>query len=115
MKTQLMKITPVVMLLLVSALSLSAQSTLPDPHNDSCWSSLSSLRACQLQVEQEQQDYAQRCTSYPEYQCIPEYISLQRQPSAKHAANRVAAKTGTTVGHTASSTVPSETSSQQAN
>jgi hypothetical protein len=50
---------------------LSAQNALPDPHNDACWQSLSSLRACQLAEYNREAAYAQRCTSYPEYQCLP--------------------------------------------
>jgi hypothetical protein len=98
MKT-LMKLIPlalVLLLLMFSAANLPAQNTLPDPHNDSCWSSLAALRGCQLQASEQTQDFAQRCTSYPEYQCIPDYVSLERQPSAKQAANRVAQKPVTT-------------------
>lgn len=50
---------------------LSAQNALPDPHNDACWQSVASLRACQLAEANREADYAQRCTSYPEYQCLP--------------------------------------------
>lgn len=72
------------MFLLLSVASLAAQNTLPDPHNASCWSSVAALQACQLQAYQQEQDYAQRCTSYPEYQCIPEYVSMTKT-SAKQA------------------------------
>lgn len=81
-----------IMFLLLSVASMAAQNTLPDPHNDSCWSSLSALRACQLQAYQQEQDYTQRCTSYPEYQCIPEYVPMtktsakQEKPIATSAA-----------------------------
>lgn len=66
------------LLLLFSAAALPAQNTLPDAHNDACWSSLSALRACQLKTEEQAQAYAQDCTSYPEYQCNDYY-----QPKAK--------------------------------
>jgi len=82
MKT--LKLMSIGVLLLVSVATLSAQNTLPNPNNDSCWSSLAALRACQLQAYQQEQDYAQRCTSYPEYQCIPEYVPMTKT-SAKQA------------------------------
>jgi hypothetical protein len=69
MKTRL--VISIGFLLLVSAISLQAQNALPDPHNDACWQSLESLRACQLEQYNREIDYAQRCTSYPEYQCTP--------------------------------------------
>jgi len=58
-------------LLIASAFTLQAQNALPDPTNDACWQSLDSLRACQLEQYNREMDYAQRCTSYPEYQCNP--------------------------------------------
>lgn len=82
MKT--VKLLSIGVLLLVSVATLSAQNNLPNPNNDSCWSSVAALRACQLQAYQQEQDYAQRCTSYPEYQCIPEYVSMTKT-SAKQA------------------------------
>jgi len=86
MKTQ--KLILVGLLLLFSAGTLAAQNALPDPHNDSCWSSLAALRACQLQAYNEAQDHMWRCSSYPEYQCLPEdtYQTPQKTAS-KHAAN----------------------------
>ena len=75
----------IALLLLLSVATLPAQNSLPNPNNDACWSSLSALRACQLQAYNEAQDYAQRCTSYPEYQCFDYY-----QPQQKTAANKAA-------------------------
>jgi hypothetical protein len=69
MKAQVFFTTAILFLLLTPF--LSAQNTLPDPHNDACWQSLASLRACQLEQSDRETDYAQRCTSYPEYQCLP--------------------------------------------
>ncbi len=89
---KLKKFIPIGLLLLVSVATLSAQSTLPNPHDDACWSSLSALRACQLQAYDQAADYAQRCTSYPEYQCLPAETSLQKT-SAKHSAKTIS-KTG---------------------
>jgi hypothetical protein len=74
------------LLLLVSVASLAAQNSLPNPHDDSCWSSLSALRACQVQAYDQAQAHAQDCTSYPEYQCNDYY-----QPQAK--TSKAAAKT----------------------
>ncbi len=86
---KLQKLIPVALLLLLSVATLSAQNTLPSPNDDACWSSLSALRACQLQAYDKAMDQAQRCTSYPEYQCFPADLPLQKT-SAKHAAKTVA-------------------------
>lgn len=74
-------------LITLAASVMQAQNSLPDPHNDSCWSSLSALRACQLQADQQAQDYQYRCTSYPEYQCNDYYEPSQKTvaKSGKHA------------------------------
>jgi hypothetical protein len=89
---KLQKFTPVGLLLLLSVASLSAQSALPNPHDDACWSSLDALRACQLQAYDQAIDQAQRCTSYPEYQCLPAGVSLQK--TAKHSAKVTKSATG---------------------
>lgn len=85
MKTQKLLLTGILML--VSVASLSAQSALPNPHDDSCWSSLSALRACQIQTYEQEQAYAQNCTSYPEYQCFDYYQPQHKthNPEAKSA------------------------------
>ena len=84
---KLQKLLTVAFLLLISVASLSAQNTLPDPHNDACWSSLDALRACQLQAYNAAMDQAARCTSYPEYQCLPAEEPAQ-QKVAKHGAKQ---------------------------
>jgi hypothetical protein len=85
---KLQRLIPVALLLLLSVASLSAQNTLPNPNDDACWSSLSALRACQLQAYDKAMDQAQRCTSYPEYQCFPADLPLQKT-SAKPTAKAV--------------------------
>ncbi|MGB8769514.1 MAG: hypothetical protein WCC92_07865 [Candidatus Korobacteraceae bacterium] len=87
---RLQKLIPVALLLLVSAATLSAQNTLPNPHDDTCWSSLSALRACELQAYDKAMDQAQRCTSYPEYQCLPAAEQPQQKMSSKSSAKGVA-------------------------
>jgi hypothetical protein len=84
------KLIPVGLLLLLSVATLSAQSALPNPHDDACWSSLTALRACQLQAYDRAVDEAQRCTSYPEYQCLPATQQPDQRISAKHSAKAVA-------------------------
>jgi hypothetical protein len=59
------------MLFVLSVAPLSAQNSLPDPKDSSCWESLTALRACSLEQYNRELDYEQRCTSYPEYQCAP--------------------------------------------
>ena len=82
------------LLLLVPVATLSAQNSLPNPNYDACWSSLSALHACQLQAYNQAQDYAQRCTSYPEYQCFDYY---QPQQKASKTAAKANSKSGSTV------------------
>jgi hypothetical protein len=93
---KLQKLIPVGILLLLSVATLSAQNSLPNPHDDACWSSLSALRACQLQAYDQALDQAQRCTSYPEYQCAP-----VAEPPAEKIAGKQTAKA---VSKTASGT-----------
>ena len=100
---------------LLSAVALPAQNTLPDLHNDSCWSSLAALRACQLQAYNEQQDYALRCTSYPEYQCLPDYISLEPKASAKHSSKKVSKSSQSAGTSSASPGTPADANPQTAN
>ncbi len=95
---KLQKLIPVGILLLLSVATLSAQNTLLNPHDDACWSSLSALRACQIQAYDEAADQAERCTSYPEYQCLPPEVSLHKTPanSAK-AVTKIANSTDNAV------------------
>ena len=83
------------LLLLGSVATVAAQNSLPNPNDDSCWSSVAALRACQLKVYNEEQDYAQRCTSYPEYQCN-NYYQPQPKASAKSIAKAKPAAASTT-------------------
>ncbi len=80
---KLQKLLTIGFLLIISVAALSAQNTLPNPNDDACWSSLDALRACQLQAYNAAMDQAQRCTSYPEYQCLP---AEEPQQSVKHVA-----------------------------
>jgi hypothetical protein len=80
----LQKLVLIGLLLLAPLATLSAQNSLPNPHDDSCWSSLSALRACQIQAYNEAQAYQQNCTSYPEYQCF-DYYQPQQKTAGKHA------------------------------
>jgi len=106
MKT--LKLFTIGALLLVSVATLSAQTSLPNPHDDGCWSSLTALRACQLQAYDQAVDYAQRCTSYPEYQCNDYYQPQQQKTAAKHAANAPSSSTNAALGVTASSATTSD-------
>ena len=73
MKTQitLRALIPIGTLLVLSVVPLSAQNSLPNPHDSSCWESLSTLHTCALEQYNRELDQAERCTSYPEYQCTP--------------------------------------------
>ena len=81
---------------------VSAQNSLPNPNDDNCWSSLTALRACQIQAYDEAQDYAQRCTSYPEYQCN-DYYQPPQKAAAKASPKADAKSTRTTPSSTAAS------------
>src|SRR5579864_2218365 len=99
MKTLKLTLLGTLVLLSLSAATLSAQNTLPNPHDDNCWSSLTALRACQTQAYDQAQADAQRCTSYPEYQCFDYYQPPQKtaeQPAAKIDRNAQNATSGTT-------------------
>jgi|SRR6516164_8959091 len=63
------RLAPIGILLLGSVLGVSAQNSFPDPYNDACWQNLAALRACEEAEYDRATDFAQRCTSYPEYQC----------------------------------------------
>jgi hypothetical protein len=78
MKIRMLVVTGI--LLLMSSAALPAQNTLSGANDDACWQSLSALHACQLAQQEREMDYAQRCTSYPEYQCLP-----AGEQNAKHA------------------------------
>jgi hypothetical protein len=93
---KLQKLLTIGFLLVISVAAASAQNTLPNPNDDSCWSSLNALRACQLRAYNAEKDYEQRCTSYPEYQCAP--VEQQQSPenaAAKQAKNKAAKTTDT--------------------
>jgi len=58
-------------LFVLSVAPLSAQNSLPDPKDFSCWESLTAPRACSLEQYHRELHYERRCTSYPEYRCAP--------------------------------------------
>jgi len=74
---------PIGLLLVLAAAPLAAQNRLPNPHDESCWESISALHACALERYQNEMDQAERCTSYPEYQCMP-----APEPSASEMESR---------------------------
>jgi len=61
----------IAIMFVISVAPLSAQNSLPNPQDSYCWESLSALRACAIEQQNRELDYAERCTSYPEYQCAP--------------------------------------------
>jgi hypothetical protein len=64
-------------LLLLTVSAASAQSSLPDPNDAACWQSLDSLHDCAQAQQDRAMAQAERCTSYPEYQCEPESAQAQ--------------------------------------
>ena len=83
-------------LVLACSATLAAKSSLPNAHDDSCWASLSALRACQIQAQHQAQEDAQSCTSYPEYECFDYYQPQQTTPktATKSAKRRRAREAG---------------------
>ena len=108
---KLQKLIPIGILLLVSVATVSAQNSLPNPHDDACWSSLSALRACQLQAYDQALDQAQRCSSYPEYQCLP----AAEQPEQKIAAKRSAKSVSKVADNTPSAAAVPDANGQVTN
>jgi hypothetical protein len=80
---KLLKILTIAGLLLMAASTLSAQNSLPDPNDNSCWQSLDALHACAQAQNDRALAQAERCTSYPEYQCESEPQSAQNAHVAK--------------------------------
>jgi len=70
-RNTLLKLVPIGALLLPLAAPSSAQNSMPNPHDASCWESLSTLHACMLEQYNRAIEQAERCSSYPEYQCMP--------------------------------------------
>lgn len=94
---KLFKLSLIAATFLLAASSLLAQNSLPDANDSACWQSLSALHQC-AQAQQDRAMYqAQRCTSYPEYQCEPSseqprqtahmtHLQKQKAKDAKAAA-----------------------------
>lgn len=110
---KLQKLLTIGFLLMISVAALSAQNTLPNPNDDACWSSLDALRACQSQAYNAYMDQAQRCTSYPEYQCLPSDNQTQQKASAKHD-NKPASHAITATRTAMAPVAPVDTNSQTA-
>src|SRR3974390_1938080 len=88
------KLVPIGTLLLLFAAPLAAQNSMPNPHDESCWENLSTLHACVLEQYNRAIDQAERCSSYPEYQCMPESDDgALSAEMAKGASKTNAAKT----------------------
>ena len=60
------------MALVVLTASLASAQIIVNPNDDACWQDISSLRACQAAQVRLAEEQAQRCTSFPEYQCAPD-------------------------------------------
>jgi len=80
---KLLKLLSIAALLLLAVSTVSAQNNLPDPNDSACWQSLEALHNCAQMQNDRAMAQAERCTSYPEYQCEPE----SEQPQMVHAAH----------------------------
>jgi len=95
-------------LLLLAASAVSAQNSLPDPNDVACWQSLDALHDCAQTQQDRAMAQAERCTSYPEYQCEPESAQPQHVTTQEARLQKQKTKSGST---TAKSRKPSGDSS----
>jgi hypothetical protein len=109
---KIQKLISVGILLLLSVAVLSAQDSLPNPHDDASGSSVAALRAWDLQAYNQFMDQAQRCNSYPEYQCLPAAEQPEQKISGKHSAKAVSKTANKTPDAAVSSPVVSDTNTQ---
>jgi len=86
-------LTAAVLLIATSSLS-SAQNTLPDPNDSTCWQSLEALHECAQVQNDRAMAQAERCTSYPEYQCEPESEQPQQTARAAQLQKKQKSKAG---------------------
>jgi len=96
---KLLKLLSIAALLLLAVSTVSAQNNLPDPNDSACWQSLEALHNCAQVQNDRAMAQAERCTSYPEYQCEPE----SDQPQIVHAAHLQKQKSKTGSATTAQS------------
>lgn len=80
---KLLKLFSIAALLFLAVSTVSAQNNLPSPNDDACWQSLDALHNCVQAQNDRAMAQAERCTSYPEYQCEPE----SAQPQITHVAH----------------------------
>lgn len=80
---KLLKLLSIAALLFLAVSTVSAQNNLPDPNDSACWQSLGTLHNCAQVQNDRAMAQAERCTSYPEYQCEPE----SEQPQMAHVAH----------------------------
>jgi hypothetical protein len=83
-------------LLLLAASAVSAQNSLPDPNDAACWQSLDALHDCAQAQQDRAMAQAERCTSYPEYQCEPESAQPQHVTTQEARLLKQKTKTGST-------------------
>jgi hypothetical protein len=86
-------------LLLLAASAVSAQNSLPDPSDAACWQSLDTLHDCAQAQQDRAMAQAERCTSYPEYQCEPESAQPQHVTAQEARLQKQKTKTGSTAAH----------------
>jgi hypothetical protein len=74
-------LTGAVLFVIILSLPSSAQNNLADPNDSACWQSVEALHNC-AQVQNDRAiAQAERCTSYPEYQCEAEPDQPQQTAS----------------------------------
>ena len=79
-------------LLMLASSSVFAQNSLPDPNDAACWQSLDALHNCAQAQQDRAMAQAERCTSYPEYQCEPESAQPQQRDRTGSGSPKAADK-----------------------
>jgi hypothetical protein len=92
-------------LLLLAASSVSAQNNLPDPNDAACWQSLDALHNCAQAQQDRAMAQAERCTSYPEYQCEPESAQPQHVTAQEARLQKQKTKAASTAAQSRNTSV----------
>jgi len=92
-------------LLLLAASSVSAQNNLPDANDAACWQSLDALHNCAQAQQDRAMAQAERCTSYPEYQCEPESAQPQHVTAQEARLQKQKTKAASTAAQSRNTSV----------
>lgn len=92
-------------LLMLASSSVFAQNSLPDPNDAACWQSLDALHNCAQAQQDRAMAQAERCTSYPEYQCEPESAPPQQVTAQEERLRKQQKKAASTAAQSGKTSV----------